>query len=188
MSNFDKGCLGCLGVVGGLIAFGFITSAITEIVRVNTPPQTPEERIRADKANYAKAVKVFRDKNHVIGSALPYLYNISKQYSGYSEVKRMIAIEQHNKRVVDEALNRLIRKRSSDGFERAFLDDYTDATVTVTGEKYDRINIRTARTSRVFVYHFQDSKIYREICELGFKRITFTDPYTDETYSWNIDE
>jgi hypothetical protein len=155
-----------------LLAIGCLMAYIRDVIS-NDPVLTKEQRIQADRSNYAKAVKYHRDGEW--GNALKHLYNISSDYSGYKEVKRLIAIDQHNKRVMDEALSMLIRKRCAESVETDFLDIGIDTKVRVSGSKYTTITIKTWWTSRVFVYNFQKTKMYDKLVELGFKRIVFED-------------
>jgi hypothetical protein len=161
-----------LGVVMTLLAIGCLIGYFTYLTS-KAPVLTKEQRIQADRSNYAKAVKYHRDGE--FGNALKHLYNISPEYSGYKEVKRLIAINQHNKRVLDEALSSLIRKRCAESVETDFLDIGIDTKVRVSGSKYTTITIKTWWTSRVFVYNFQKTKMYDKLVELGFKQIVFED-------------
>lgn len=128
-----------------------------------------QDKINADRSNYAKAVKYH--KSHDFDNALKYLYNISNSYSGYSEVKKLIAINQYNKRKIESAIKMALRKLYAEKLEQAFLDQGADTNVTVYGSNYDRIKIKYILSSRVFANQFGQSTLCSQIGEMGFKHI-----------------
>lgn len=128
-----------------------------------------QDKINADRSNYAKAVKYH--KSHDFDNALKYLYNISNSYSGYSEVKKLIAINQYNKRKIESAIKMALRKLYAEKLEQAFLDQGADTNVTVYGSNYDRIKIKYILSSRVFANQFGQSTLCTQIGEMGFKHI-----------------
>ena len=128
-----------------------------------------QDKINADRSNYAQAVKYH--KAHDFDNALKYLYNISSSYSGYSEVKKLIAINQYNKRKIESIFKMALRKLYAKKLEQAFLDQGADTNVTVYGSNYDRIKIKYILSSRVFANQFGQSTLCTQIGEMGFKHI-----------------
>jgi hypothetical protein len=128
-----------------------------------------QDKINADRSNYAQAVKYH--KAHNFDNALSHLYIISKDYPGYSEVKKLIAINQYNKRKIESAIKMAIRKIYAEKLEQAFLDQGADTNVTVYGSNYDRIKIKYILSSRVFANQFGQSTLCTQIGEMGFKHI-----------------
>ena len=128
-----------------------------------------QDQITADRSNYAQAVKYH--KQHNFDGALKHLYNISKNYKGYSEVKKLIAINQYNKRKIESAIKMALRKIYAEKLEQAFLDQGADTNVTVYGSNYDKIRIKYILSSRVFANEFSKSTLCSQIGEMGFKHI-----------------
>ena len=146
--------------------------------------QAEQDQIKADRSNYAKAVKYH--KAHDFDNTLKYLYNISKSYSGYSEVKKLIAINQSNKRKIDYAVKMVAREIYANRLEQAFLDQGADTDVTVYGSKYDRIKIKYILSSRVFANEFGKSTLCSQIGEMGFKYIEIYGGLDNMRWRWTF--
>lgn len=143
-----------------------------------------QDKINADRSNYAQAVKYH--KAHDFDNALKYLYNISENYSGYFEVKKLIAINQYNKRKIESAIKMAIRKIYAEKLEQAFLDQGADTNVTVYGSNYDRIRIKYILSSRVFANEFGKSTLCSQIGEMGFKHIEIHGGLDDMRYTFDF--
>jgi hypothetical protein len=182
--------IGCLSIVGFWIVMGLVATCSSVISNnnasnsVESKPKSKEEQIKADRSNYAQAVKFH--KAHDFDSALTYLYNISKSYSGYSEVKRLISINQSNKRKIESAVKMAVRKVYAEKLEEAFLDQRLDTTVTVYGPSYQNIKIKYILSSRVFANEFRKSSLCSQIQDMGFKRIEIYGGLDDKIWSLNL--
>lgn len=117
---------------------------------------------------------------------MKYLYNISKSYSGYSEVKKLIAINQYNKRKIESALKSVLRELYAKKLEQAFLDQGADTDVTVYGSNYDRIRIKYILSSRVFANEFGKSTLCSQIGEMGFKYIEIYGGLDNMRWRWTF--
>jgi hypothetical protein len=146
--------------------------------------QAEKDQIKADRSNYAKAV--IYHKAHDFDNTLKYLYNISKSYSGYSEVKKLIAINQYNKRKIESALKSVLRELYAKKLEQAFLDQGADTDVTVYGSNYDRIKIKYILSSRVFANEFDKSTLCSQIGEMGFKYIEIYGGLDNMRWRWTF--
>ena len=183
--------VGCLVIVGFWIVMGLVstcssvTSNNNSAPSVESKPKTKEEQLKADRSNYAQAVKYH--KAHDFDNALKYLYAISDKYSGYAEVKRLIRINKSNKSKIESAVKKAVRKVYGEQLEQALLDQRMDTTVTVYGENYDKIKIKYILSSRVFANEFSKSELYSQIRENGFKRIEIYGGLDDTTWSFDFD-
>ena len=188
--RFNPFAIGCLGILGLFSVTGMIANysnnqqkiskeTYPDVSNLSAPEakkvtedfnkKKRDEQIKADRSNYAKAVKYH--KAHDFDNTLKYLYNISKSYSGYSEVKKLIAINQSNKRKIDYAVKMVAREIYANRLEQAFLDQGADTDVTVYGSNYDRVRIKYILSSRVFANEFGKSTLCSQIGEMGFKHI-----------------
>jgi hypothetical protein len=177
--------VGCLGILGLLVIFGIVGECSNyNINKEKASLQTEQDQIKADRSNYAKAVKYH--KAHDFDNTLKYLYNISKSYSGYSEVKKLIAINQYNKRKIESALKSVLRELYAKKLEQAFLDQGADTDVTVYGSNYDRIRIKYILSSRVFANEFGKSTLCSQIGEMGFKYIEIYGGLDNMRWRWTF--
>lgn len=201
--------VGCLGILGLLVISGIVGEcsnyninkekaslqkkkddtlkwAIEEQkkAQIKWSEKEKQDKIQADRSNYAKAVKYHNA--HDFDNTLKYLYNISKSYSGYSEVKKLIAINQYNKRKIESALKSVLRELYAKNLEQAFLDQGADTDVTVYGSNYDRIRIKYILSSRVFANEFGKSTLCSQIGEMGFKYIEIYGGLDNMRWRWTF--
>lgn len=189
-TRYNPFAIGCFGFIGLFLVTGVISALSNNQTKIskNTQPDVSnlspaeakkvtedfykkksDEQMKADRANYAQALKYH--KTNDFNTTLKYLYNISKQYSGYSEVKKLIAINQSKKRSAEQISKMIARGIYAKRLEQAFLDQGADTNVTVYGSNYDKIKIKYILSSRVFANEFGKSTLYSQIKAMGFKHI-----------------
>jgi citrate lyase gamma subunit len=183
--------VGCLVIVGFWVVMGLVATCSSVIsnnnsaTSVESKPKTKDEQLKADRSNYAKAVKFHKARD--FDNALKYLYAISDKYSGYAEVKRLIRINKSNKSKIESAVKKAVRKVYGEQLEQALLDQRMDTTVTVYGENYDKIKIKYILSSRVFANEFSKTELYSQIRDNGFRRIEIYGGLDDTTWSFDFD-
>ena len=183
--------IGCLSIVGFWIVMGLIATCSSVISNnksapsVESKPKTKDEQIKADRSNYAKAVKFHKARD--FDNALKHLYAISNSYSGFAEVKRLIKINKSNKSKMEAAVKSAVRRVYAEQLEQALLDQRMDTTVTVFGANYDKIKIKYILSSRIFANDFGKSELCSQIREMGFKRLEIYGGLDDKVWTFGFD-